>query len=542
MYHFLFLGSLAACLSWTACCTAAAVRCERPWLRRLLLVVGLLAPLVALLPWLAASTMLAFIANLEVNWFGPTVTLFLSALIGGGWIQRAGTQPRGGGWKTVPAADWPVVSLLILFLVTKTVTAGSFLFLDQAVQAEAAFLKTEAAALMAAEVPPVVPSDDNAAELYRAASTLVEGEDFSSISLDEPLSEATTDLLIRQADTLDLVRQATTRGVCRFERDWSRPSFSMLLHEIHHLRTFARLLSLAARQAASEGRLADAIADIHSLNTLSRHAASEPIIISGLVGLALDRMAIDTLIATLPFFKAADLGLLDDEHITDMLLITPSLQRHFYGEEAFGIRAFAELAGGTLADRSESVLHELTDFDATRTTPLLLDPALMAFRVFLFPQELNAYRKAMHFQQDVLASPDTVREKQENVAAYLERFQTHPPGILSAAILPSFESVFVALGRSEAHHRAALVAIASLRMRLEQSTQPETILSLVPTYLPRSPKDPFDPGQNLKMKQVDEDLLIYSVGPNGTDDGGPTAETDQGGQSDDVGVRLLMAP
>ena len=173
MYHFLFLGSLAACLSWTACCTAAAVRCERPWLRRLLLVVGLLAPLVALLPWLAASTMLAFIANLEVNWFGPTVTLFLSALIGGGWIQRAGTQPQGGGWKTVPAADWPVVSLFTLFLITKAVAAGSFLLLDQTVQAEAAFLKTEAAALMAAEVPPVVPSDDNAAEFYRAASTLV---------------------------------------------------------------------------------------------------------------------------------------------------------------------------------------------------------------------------------------------------------------------------------------------------------------------------------------------------------------------------------
>ena len=101
-----FLAALAACLFWTAACTAAGVRCERGWLRRLLLGLGLLAPLISLLPWLAATTMLAFVAHLEVNWFGPVLTLFLSAVIGGAWIQRAGTQPRGGGWATVPAATW----------------------------------------------------------------------------------------------------------------------------------------------------------------------------------------------------------------------------------------------------------------------------------------------------------------------------------------------------------------------------------------------------------------------------------------------------
>ena len=88
----IFIGAGAASLFWSAACTAAGVRCHRSWLRRLLLVLGLLAPLLTLLPWLVGTSMLAFLAELEVNWFGPVLSLFLSALIGGGWILKAGTH------------------------------------------------------------------------------------------------------------------------------------------------------------------------------------------------------------------------------------------------------------------------------------------------------------------------------------------------------------------------------------------------------------------------------------------------------------------
>jgi len=42
---------------------------------------------------------------------------------------------------------------------------------------------------------------------------------------------------------------------------------------------------------------------------------------------------------------------------------------------------------------------------------------------------------------------------------------------------------------------------------------------LVPDFLPSVPIDPFD-GQPLKMAQREDELLIYSVGQDGLDNGG----------------------
>jgi hypothetical protein len=52
------------------------------------------------------------------------------------------------------------------------------------------------------------------------------------------------------------------------------------------------------------------------------------------------------------------------------------------------------------------------------------------------------------------------------------------------------------------------------------------------------PADPFD-GQPLRLKKLDDGLVIYSVGPDLADDGGEVrADQQVGGQPKDVGVRL----
>jgi hypothetical protein len=56
------------------------------------------------------------------------------------------------------------------------------------------------------------------------------------------------------------------------------------------------------------------------------------------------------------------------------------------------------------------------------------------------------------------------------------------------------------------------------------------------------PRDPFTTDAPLHLKATSEELLIWSVGPDGDDDGGPqrdSEECDTG--NDDIGLRMTAA-
>lgn len=543
-----FIGAGVASLFWTAACTAAGVRCHRPGLRRLLLVLGLLAPLLTLLPWLVGTSILAFLAKLEVNWFGPVLSLFLSALIGGCWILKAGTMPRGGGWATVPAATWPVASLFAIFLLAKAGSAGALLILDRTALNEASRLDVEAADLMKVNLPPAVTDSANAAGLYQAAFILLEedralGQENSPLRDDaiDPTSTTVLDLLDRHAPTLTLLRMAAIRDGCRFPRDWTRPSFEMLLPELQHLRQSGRLVRLAALRAAAEGRLTDAFHDVGLLARISRHASSEPLLISGLVGIAIDTMALDTLATILPRLTATDRRLLDDELLNELLVLSPTLTRHLYGEEAFGLRTFAALADASLGMEIFGLMQSSAKQQPPSLSLLYGSPALTFYRIFLLPDDLAGYRHAMRTQQQIAAQVAPYAEKQAQIAALESRLTEKRPGILSSVILPTLSGAFRAEARSQARHRAAQVAVAATRVRLETGSLPENLAALVPSEFPALPLDLFASGQPLRYRKTEDALLIYSVGPNGVDDGGPSVPAADNEQSnDDVGLRLSI--
>lgn len=542
-----FFSALAASLLWTAACTAAAVHCPRRWLRRLVLALGLLAPLMSLLPWLAGTSVLAFVAKLEVNWFGAVLSLFLSALIGGGWVLKAGTQPRGGGWNTVPAAEWPIAGLFILFLLAKLSAAGVLLLLDQAALAKAGQLKVEAADLMMTNLPPALTDNQNAAPLYSAVFVLLnedpllgrEDSPLAAAGTVNPVSRAVMDLLDRHAPTLALLREAAARPGCRFSRDWTRPSFAMLLPELQQLREAARLLQLATRRAAAEGRLVDAIRDLGLLARIGRHAAGEPLPISGLVGIAIDSLALDSLDEMLSRLTEADRPLLDDPQFRALVAQTPSLTRHFFGAEAFGLRTFASLADGSLGFETLRTMQSLDASPGSFTNPLATSPALMFYRIFLLPAEVAGYRTALQTQQQLSGQTGLAPTTEAAIASLESRLSESRPGILSSIILPLLSGAIRAEVRSRARHQAARVAVAATRIRLETGRLPEGLATLVPDELPASPVDPFTAGKPLRYRKADDVLLIYSVGPNGRDDGGPASPTASADQAnDDIGMRL----
>ena len=553
MGHFLFfVFVVASCLLWSATCTAAAARTLRPWLRLLLEAVAVLAPVVALAPFVAFTGFLAFSKHLPNNWFGPTLTTFLSAFIGGTWIvwaglARAHAKPLRFSAEPVPlAARWPVVGLAAAFVMAKAVSFGTLLFIDNAVAAQAPYLRLEAAQLMQTNLPPAVTDLQNAAPLYQQAIAALDA-DPTLKDQDSPLNTATTidvaspeviDLLARHAAALDLIRRAADRDTCRFQRDWTRPSFDMLLPEMQSLRNAARLLVLETRREAADGNAEDALRDVARIQRIGRHATSEPILISNLVGIAIDTMALETLTQVLPTLRKSDLATLDAPEIRDLIATPPAMASHFYGEEAFGLSIFADLADNQLG------VPNIYDLGGnTRPQPWLLRilPLSLLYRVFFLPADLAGYRSIMEKYQSAASRSESYPDLTKRIDAAETEIRDRSPGMLSSMIVPALGAIFKSQTRSIANHRAATALVAATKERLETGAVPETFDELAAQLVPPASRDPFTADQPLVMKQTDDALLVYSIGPDGEDDGGPVAPgVDKVEGNDDVGLRMAL--
>ena len=71
-----------------------------------------------------------------------------------------------------------------------------------------------------------------------------------------------------------------------------------------------------------------------------------------------------------------------------------------------------------------------------------------------------------------------------------------------------------------AQRRMAAVALALRLYQLDHDNRPDELADLVPDYLPEIPMDILSKGQPIQYRPGADPPLLYSVGMNGTDDGG----------------------
>jgi len=277
---------------------------------------------------------------------------------------------------------------------------------------------------------------------------------------------------------------------------------------------------------------------------------SEPILISHLVGIAIDGTALSVVAEILPTLSAADALLLDDPALRDLVASTPSVVRAINGEEAFGLSIFANFADGRqgiddmgrlASDPNVAILPQEEPFS------LLLEPLSAVWRAFILPADIAGYRRRFQaYRQLVTVAVDQSRtwpqtQKQiDGIEAEIRR--TGPDGFLSRLIVPATDAVLRSQCMAVARHRAAEVLLAATRERLASGTLPESIDALVPARLPSVPRDPFTTDAPLLLKVTPEDLLVWSVGPDGEDDGGPQKDgEDHDTGNDDIGLRMPAA-
>lgn len=545
MGHFFFyLAVVSACLLWSAAFTAAAARTRPGWIRSLLVAVAVIVPVLSLVPWVGLTGILAFAVKLQANWFACTLTAAISALIGSVWIVRAGLTPRAAP----PAATWPLVGLAAMFVLAKAVAAGTLLFIDNAVAAQGRMLRVEAAQMMAAALPTAPATDDNAAPLYQRAFAALaadkhlgepESPTMNPLTADAASGEVTA-ILERHAATLDLLRRASDKPGCQFDRDWSQPSIDMLLPEIQEMRQAARLLTLAARRAAADGDGALSLADIIRIHRLGLHAASEPVLVSGLVGQAIDAVAIQTLADVLPRLDKDDLALLDTDAMRDFVETPIRYQRAFLGEEAFGLATLGDLADRAKGMETLEILRSVSD----EPTRFAFDgPFSLLYRCFMLPADIAGYRDVMRRYQAVIGStmhskPKTYPTILKETAGIEEQLKSRRAGVFASLLAPALSGVIKSQSKGEALHDVAGVLVAATRARLAGTSLAD---SLVPEALPALPDDPFTTDKPLLANRADDGWVVFSVGPDGEDDGGPQPpEADSVEGNDDVGLRLAF--
>jgi hypothetical protein len=109
--------------------------------------------------------------------------------------------------------------------------------------------------------------------------------------------------------------------------------------------------------------------------------------------------------------------------------------------------------------------------------------------------------------------------------------------ILVTMLLPAIGKVQAAADRAQQTHDNLLVAFALAWYERAHGSYPNTLDRLTPGYLKQVPQDSFS-GQALLYRSGTKGYLLYSVGPNGKDDGGRGREDQPPG--DDLSVRMPM--
>lgn len=308
----------------------------------------------------------------------------------------------------------------------------------------------------------------------------------------EPLApavrQAVSAHLARNQAALALFRQAAGMRQCRFPVDLRQGAATPLPH-LAGLRGGDRLLQLEAALHADNRNVPGAVASIEAILGIARALENEPALISHLVRIAQEgaaATALERLLCRQPM---------------------PEKQR-----EALAI-GFAAAEGRD--DLARTVAAEIvimgTDFDRNRKAAegmagRSLDPA----------EFFGAHTRLLAAGR----------------APYPQRLATFATGAGSARGLTSAD--MEALLRKDAKHHAHLRLVrAALTIEAFRSATrlpaPKTLAELPVDFLKAVPTDPFD-GKPLRYKPQTRGYLIYSIGPDLSDDNGAVAAPFTGGE------------
>ena len=360
---------------------------------------------------------------------------------------------------------------------------------------------------------PAMPSP-NAFDFYSRASAAVVGDAIISPSTPHPPpvpTAAQVAVIQQNAGAIALLHQ----GFLYPLQEPPVRSFSTPLPQYQHFRALARMLGLAARVDAARGDWAGAMgASLDAVQmgeTIPRGGSP----IGMLVGTACENIGrhptwgyVDHLTAAQARANARRLQAIRAGHVP----FADTVQEEEWTGQA-GLLELMRRRGwpGNFTDQNQNQGN-----NTSSSSPSLSD-------TFSAWQTASAIRRVG--RQAILSH--YTRYMDQAVANARQPYAAHPPDpalpddpinrLMDSSNLPSMR---INETRSDTQNALLLTLLALRAYRLEHGAFPATLSALVPGYLQSVPDDPFALSDPLRYKLIGGKYVLYSVGPDGKDDGG----------------------
>ncbi len=531
-YVLLWIETLAVSLLLVATLTAVVARFRWRWARSLVWIsVTMFLLLFYVLSMLAAFGLRSGRLVTDSLFLGVaslTVVYVVFVL----WIRLRPMRRLGERDSPPAAAGWHRGKLALAFGVAVALNLMTSWNLDLAMRQQMAAIRAEAGAMAMAATPARIPDADNAALVYGRVFEWFEADESrrkpwveqweARNAEDDDFDYANPDLqrLVEQdAPVLDLLRQAASLPGCRFEQDYLRTNLDVL-PELGHMRMASRMLTLTARNRSARGDFSGAVQDVNALFSIAAHAGGGTSQLWTQVGVALHGMAVVTAEEVLASASGSP-DVLAAIKIDDCGSHQKRFRRALRLEEALCMATMCQLGGQQ--DRMAPAGGRGPDLP--NMGPL--------FRVFAMSNQLAEHRRIME-EYGRLASMPYHRaysgwESHRSMPKHsLGGIGMGIASVLTRLLGTSIAATAESAARGDAYCGTAVAGVAMYHYRATHGRFPEKLDDLVPEFLFEVPQDPFD-GAPLKLKQAEGGPVVYSIGPDMTDDGGVPLDDERTG-------------
>jgi hypothetical protein len=286
---------------------------------------------------------------------------------------------------------------------------------------------------------------------------------------------------------------------------------------------------------SQEGQADAALTDGRAILDVARSVGDEPTLMSMLIRLASRAIAVGLIERTLAQGQPSAEALAATQRLAERERAEPVLVWGVRGERAWA-NAVSELyESGRIGPE---VFESMLDPPKSYTGNVRVDRWIRRLRGEAWnPHEQVGLLQYHTRLVEVARLP--AAQLPEALARIEESRKSLTPGVRKAT--QSLGNLIDAYRRSQALLASTAAALAAERFRLATGRWPTALGALVPTYLDEVPPDPFAEG-SLRFKRLADGLVIYSVGPDGMDDGGDIRPPPGEFQSKDYGVQLWDPP
>lgn len=320
------------------------------------------------------------------------------------------------------------------------------------------------------------------------------------------------------------IRELAERGGPVYPLDFSR-GFNLELPHLAQMRDFARLLSGDAIVKALNGHYEETVADLVAGMKLADAVSEEPILISQLVGIAMDGIVC----ATYP--RIFEGGELPQDLARELVRQAAQSQGReafadsFLGEQYMGLDVFAQLQESDWLTGID-VLGGNSGFPSSGLPALLYTSPLA--RPWRYMDE-QAYAETMGSFADATRLPYyEARPLLEQLADDIEDLPR--TRLLSRTLLPALARSALAQARREATLDMLQIGIMLEQQFAQRGEYPAMLDAIAGDLGGTVPVDPFS-GEPYHYEVQGGTFVLYSVGMNLTDDGGRPSFREDGSRN-----------